>query len=75
MNNEINKQVKELIESLNYEIDDENDISIETAKEMILQSINVAEILQKFKDNQFDEFQKQTVLNSLKDIVNIIKDI
>jgi hypothetical protein len=64
----------DLIESLQYEIKDDNDISVETAKQCILDSINVATILQQFESDQFDHFQKEVTLQAIKKIINVIKN-
>ena len=68
------KEITDLIDALNYEMDYENDIAIETAKEKILRSINVSDILQEFKNDQFEDFQQEVVLQAMKDIVNVIRN-
>lgn len=68
------KEVTALIDALNYQVDYGNDISVETAKDIILRSINVSAILQELENDGLDEFQKEAVLQEIKNIVNVITD-
>lgn len=58
-----------------YQIDDEKDISTETAKKFLIESINVSEIMKKCDADNLDKSQKVFVLESLKDIILQIEDI
>ena len=70
----INKEVLNVIKSLDYEIDYENDIEVETAKKILIDSIDVSKILEQFKRDDFGDFQKAVVLEALNDMINKIQN-
>jgi hypothetical protein len=73
--NLFNGRLKEKRSYFSYDINYDGDIGIETAKQLIIQGIDLEKILKQCNLDNLDAGQKSIVLEEIGNIVNIIEEI
>jgi hypothetical protein len=66
---------KKNVTDYSYDINYDGDIGVETAKQLIIQGIDLNKIVEQCNKNGLDQGQKLIVLEEIENIINIIKKI